>query len=396
MRLLALTCFVQLLPAQIGGNGSSGPLTPAADVTLDTTANGGVFQFTTIAIPAGVTVRLRGPNPAVILCRGSASIAGDLEADAQGPMPGPGGWRGGTSTVGLGVVGETGHGPGGGAGALGGLSMDFLGKPAAHASAGTGSAPPYGAILPFDLRGGSGGGGGTYPTAGGVGPNGGGGGGALALFVDGSLTISGSVRARGGDVTVSFPPPAGRGGPGSGGAIVVRALQCVRVSGLIDAAGGVDAGSTARGGDGFVRVDGYSSCGMPDLTGATVRPAPSVAALPYLTQLAVPRLGQIWQVRCASVPGDSLGTWVSLSTLAVPFPPYGTVYLDTRPGAGFTFLGALPVPPGGIDPMAGFDLPVPADPVLVGVTFHSQMFNILGTATGRPRLSNLLSSTVLP
>ncbi|MEM7205070.1 MAG: hypothetical protein AAF628_32750 [Planctomycetota bacterium] len=48
----------------------------------------------------------------------------------------------------------------------------------------------------------------------------------------------------------------------------------------------------------------------------------------------------------------------------------------------------------GIDPLAGFDFPVPRDPQLRGVTFYSQMFNGLYTATGRSRVSNLLASQV--
>src|SRR5262249_48371409 len=110
--------------AQIGGNGSDGVLTPSTDITLDTTNNGGLFQFTTIAIPVGVTVKLRGPNAARLLCQGSVEISGTLDADA-GAAPGPGGWDAGWQT--------TGEGPGGGSGPL---QIYGGGGDAAHATVG--------------------------------------------------------------------------------------------------------------------------------------------------------------------------------------------------------------------------------------------------------------------
>ncbi len=69
-RLVALAfpfLFGAPVMAQVYGNGAHGALAPVTDVTLDTTANGGVFQFTSITIPAGVTVHLTGSNPATLL-----------------------------------------------------------------------------------------------------------------------------------------------------------------------------------------------------------------------------------------------------------------------------------------------------------------------------------------
>ena len=87
------------LSAQTYGNGQDGALAPTSDITLDTTANGGVFQFTSIAIPAGVTVHLRGSNAARLLCTGGVSIAGTLEGDADPSLRGgPGGYDGSASS----------------------------------------------------------------------------------------------------------------------------------------------------------------------------------------------------------------------------------------------------------------------------------------------------------
>ena len=104
--------------AQVYGNGSDGALAPTSNLTLDTTANGGVFQFTSIQIPAGVTVHLTGPNPATLLCQGAVNVAGRLDADApsslwlvrqhlHNPAGGPGDFAGGGYL-------QNGSGPGGG------------------------------------------------------------------------------------------------------------------------------------------------------------------------------------------------------------------------------------------------------------------------------------------
>ncbi len=379
--------------AQIGGSGSLGAFAPTSDVVLDTTA-GGVFDYTSISVPAGVTVRVVGPNPAVLSSQGAVDIDGVIDGDGNYLDPGAGGFRGGAAgTTGAGAPGE---GPGGGRGGEPSI-LGGPGEPAAHATQGSGTAPTYGDDLPLTLLGGSGGGGSSgpgftvFPAL-----DGGNGGGAIAVLADGPIRVGGEIRACGEDVlywTTSIP-----GGPGSGGTILLRSLQSVSVTGAVRATGGVAGYATQtlflnRGGDGYVRIDAYG--GTPVTTGATVEPAPLAVELPYLTELAPPALGQLWQPRCASVPGDVLGWWLSMRTLPSPvLIPFGTLYLDSAPGAGFVYAGAVTTPASGIDPLAGVDFPVPTAPALRGVTFHSQMFNILGAVTGRPRLSGLLSSTV--
>lgn len=383
------SCILAAAPAgaQIGGNGADGAFTPRTDTTLDTTRNGGVFQFTKIDIPAGVTVHLRGPNPARLLSQGPVVVAGTLEADGREVEPGPGGWRGGLTRLGFGVPGGDGQGPGGGKGASG--FLDYVGKPATHAGV-------YGSALPFDLRGGSGGGGGSFPTASGRGPSGGGGGGTVVILADGAITITGSISTRGGHVDLWRFPPLAHGGPGSGGAVLIRGLDCVRISGRVSAAGGdvrwQGMRIGAHGGDGFVRIDAYRTCRV-DLSGATITPAPRVALLPYLTELSPAVRGAVWRPRCAALPGDRIAWWMALRRLDTPFPPFGTIHLDYRPGGGFELIGTFTAP-GGIDPMVGLDFLVPDDPRLRGMTFYGQAFNVLHAANGKPRLSNLLTTTV--
>lgn len=390
--------------AQVYGSGANGPLTPTADTTLDTSANGGVFEFTNIAIPAGVTVRLVGPNPAVLLCQGTANIAGTLDASGAsmsfgatppsvGTAGGPGGFAGGDAQF-------AGAGPGGGPPGFVFLYPAYqLGCMGSHATPGVPSppwgslqtpAPAYGTALPFDLRGGSGGGGGAFVSFSVTSYAGAGGGGTIVLLAAGDLTVSGTIRARGGDVSV-FGAPSG--GVGSGGSILLRSLACVSVSGTIDARAGATLAEPDPGdhGAGFVRIDGYSACGTPDLTGATIRPAPFVAPLPFLTDLGPPQVGQLYRVRCASAPGDTVTFWFSFGTSHIPVPPFGVIELDL--GTLFT-LGDFPVPGAGHDPLAAIDVPIPNEAWLVGVTFYAQVVNGFGTVAGLPRVSNLLPFTI--
>jgi hypothetical protein len=389
-----LASMVASLHAQGYGNGQDGALAPTSDVTLDTTNR--VFQFTTIMIPAGVTVHLVGGDPAQMLCIGSATIHGRIEADGHGQSPGPGGYRGGATvwySPGAGSTGENGQGPGGGAGGNAPVLGVAPGGPGAHATQGNGSAPVYGAPLPFDLRGGSGGGGGLcYASMSNCGPSGGGGGGAVALLAGGPVVVTGSITARGGSHAPSGA--TGTGGAGSGGAILIRSLQCVRVQGTLDAVGGQQIAGLwfLQGGDGFIRIDGYSACGAPDLTGATITPAPFVASLPFLTALAPARIGQVHPARCAAAPGDVLGWYVSPGTTMLPLPPFGTLELD--PNAGIFFLGQFAVPTTGHDPLAVADVMIPNAPQLIGLSLYSQMFNAFGTVTGQPRLSNRLVTRI--
>jgi hypothetical protein len=277
---------------------------------------------------------------------------------------------------------QNGFGPGGGLGAAGSVRSGGAGS---HA---------YGATLPFDLQGGSGGGGPQVlqftPSC--AGPPSGSGGGAIALLAEGSITITGAVRASGWGAGQTSGCQLG--GAGAGGAILIRSLQCVWISGSLVAAGGYtfNLSGPSRGGDGFVRIDSYSACGAPNLTGASVTPAPLVASLPFLAALGSARIGQVYRVRCASAPGDVLGWYFSQALAGLPMPPFGTLELD--PFGGIVFLGQFAVGTTGLDPLAVADVLIPNEVGLVGMTFHSQMFNAFGAVTGQARLSNRLVTTI--
>ena len=408
--LAAATLLAVGASAQVYGDGHDGVLAPTSDITLDTAANGGVFHFTSIQIPAGVTVRLVGPNPAQFLCQGAVNVAGRIDANAPGALwlfsggqhisnqdAGPGGYRGGGGN-------ESGFGPGGGDWGNGSYPV-VMGASGSHATVGSPNnpflspAPTYGSHLPFDLQGGSGGGGPGTANANDYGPASTGGGGTVVILADGPIDVSGSISARGGDqimgpeyAWISLPAI---GGLGSGGAILLRSLQCLRVSGQIDATGGsryfLGQQPTPSGGAGFVRLDSYTACGVPDVTGAVIRPAPYLAPMPFLTALEPARIGQTYRARCASAPGDVLGFYYSLGTGNLPLPPFGVLELDT---SLLLFFGQHTVPTVGHDPLAAIDIPVPAMPGLVGLTFHAQVFNAFGTVTGHARLSNRLDVTI--
>ena len=123
-----------------------------------------------------------------------------------------------------------------------------------------------------------------------------------------------------------------------------------------------------------------------------MHPAPLATVLPYLASLGQARIGQTYRVRCASVPGDVLGWYISPGTASLALPPFGTLELD--PNAGIFFLGQYSMPTTGVDPLAVADIAIPSAASLVGITLHSQMFNAFHAVTGQARLSNRLTTTI--
>jgi len=223
-----------------GSTGADGAFSPTANTALQVPA-GGVFNFTTINIPSGVTVtftKSASNDPVTILAQGDVYIAGTVNVSGQAGQTlnvpgtgGPGGFGGGQG----GAPPEPGSGPGGGGGAGG-----YATTGAACGSLAGG--PIYGEDRVLPLIGGSGGGG--YSA---TGSNaGGGGGGAILIASSTSIVVpaSGAIAANGG-------AGGGNGAGGSGGAIKLMANN-VTVTGSLTAVGGSGCGT---GGSGRIRVE---------------------------------------------------------------------------------------------------------------------------------------------
>lgn len=264
-----------------GSTGVDGALNPTTDVTVQIPESG-VLNYTTVNIPAGVTVHF-GKNsrntPVTLLASGNITIAGVINVSGGSGLPamggagGPGGFNGGnggpsTGNNNLISPGVNGDGPGGGGGAASTSSPNSIGTAGGGGFANPGQdgqytttgftivnglgGPRYGLPTLIPLIGGSGGGG----EVGRVAPGAGGGGGGGAILIASSATInfppnSAIIAARGGNGNAQFIGSAG----GSGGA--VRLIANV-ISGTlsIDAGGGFGfSGGQASGG--YVRVEGF-------------------------------------------------------------------------------------------------------------------------------------------
>ena len=237
--LLALVLILSLPIGVIAQNFSSGSTgvdgkldytgTPPGTVIFDPNAfvppldqdHDNIYNFTTITIPAGVTVKFTAQKvngPVTWLATGNVTIDGVLDlsgapglnSNAQEnrnpAVPGPGGFYGG---IGGNQVLPPGAGQGPTPGAAG---------TAASNNGGNGGAFAGNSFL-VPLIGGSGGGGGFSPTGNPtVGAGGGAGGGAILIASSTSIIISGQIFARGGQ---GGSNPGG--GSGSGGAIRLAA-----------------------------------------------------------------------------------------------------------------------------------------------------------------------------
>ena len=255
-----------------GSTGADGALEPTVNTTIDLPASG-ILNYTTVNIPAGVTVTFRKNTlntPVYLLASGNVTIAGAIDVsgtdaahtgtagngnlgdDGVPGQGGPGGFDGGrggqadsaqTPAV---IRGGAGLGPGGGKGGIeGGTSCTGdryykgIGGGAGYATNGSarninlfcgGAVRPspavgqaYGSAILQPLIGGSGGGGGLG-GANFAGSGGGGGGGAILLASSGTINLTGAIRAEGGGAGVATGTGNGDlGAGGSGGAIRIMA-----------------------------------------------------------------------------------------------------------------------------------------------------------------------------
>jgi hypothetical protein len=308
-----------------GSSGADGALTPSVDTEIQLPADG-ILEYTSIDIPAGITVTFSKNalnTPVTLLVSGDATIHGTIDVSGSDAPPsagagdgnlgddglpgegGPGGFDGGrggmaddSTEAGSPRIAQAGIGPGGGL-----PTTSYLGRDDCFGSGGSFgtsgeiswslcSGQPgaiYGNEDLLPLIGGSGGsGGGGRQSTGGSG--GGGGGGALLLAVSGTLTIAdgGQIVADGGDsgdVGHDDDLDAGGrvGGGGSGGAIRLVATNLGGV-GALSARGGrtgtYDGSNWANsyGGKGRIRLeaDSFTFNGSSNPAYSVAQPGPLV------------------------------------------------------------------------------------------------------------------------
>lgn len=324
-----------------GSSGVDGPLAPIANTTLAMPATG-IFHFTTVNIPVGVTVTFT-PNaantPVTLLATGAVTINGTISVNGQQGIPGstsgpavnpggaggPGGFRGGQggSRGTANGPASAGQGPGGGLTCVGGTTSCY----------GTYGAPSsFTSLLP--LFGGSGGAGQSSSTLE-SGSSGGGGGGAIVMASSSSITVNGIVQANGAPGKESGSS-ATISGAGSGGAIRLVAPQ-IQGIGTLQA---ICASTIAVCDRGRIRLEafmyGFEGASDP-LFSASVAPGPVTAAgLPGLANLPTVTMISVGGVSNAPVPGGiystadialPAGTTNPISVaLAATNMPVGTVF----------------------------------------------------------------------
>jgi len=251
-----------------GSTGADGAFAPTVNTQLQLPPDG-IFNFTDVTIPAGVSVTFAKNatnTPVTILASGDVTVAGTIDVNggsaahvgAAGDgnlgddgVPGRGGSGGFDGGSGGQITdprrGGNGLGPGGGGGAPASGSLGCGGGGGGYGSVGgnppwcspnlSGSSYGTPSLLPLiGGSGGGGGGGGTNFRGGG----GGGGGGAILIAVSGTVNVTGSILANGGSSgSTAGENRGGSGGGGSGGAIRIIATT-ISGTGPIEAkAGGV-------------------------------------------------------------------------------------------------------------------------------------------------------------
>jgi len=219
------------------GDGSDGDYAPTASTTLA----GGTYNFSSVNIPAGVTITLTGCVE--IKCLGAFTCAGIITANGNFKNGGYGGPESDTGSPGNpggggiagGVGGAGGNNPNGSAGgAGGGLSLWING------------ALPVNSIayilsnkIPF-AGGGGGGGAGTGYTGG----TGGAGGGSIYITAN-TISVTGSITANGANGYPLYSQSTAGGGGGGGGIVIIA--NTISNAGTITASRGLSTGGSWNG-----------------------------------------------------------------------------------------------------------------------------------------------------
>jgi len=289
-----------------GSTGADGAFSPTTNTTLTLPANG-LFNFTTVTIPSGVTVRFTrnaANTPVTLLATGNINIAGTIDISAANGgnvvggtflgsnvgIGGPGGFDGGNGANGVASnTGGSGLGPGGGGA---GTGAGFATTGGVVSASGTPGAP-YGNAELLPLIGGSGGGGGSGDL-GSTSAGGGGGGGAILIASSTTITLTGTINARGGNGGGGNNP----GGGGSGGAIRLVATAIAGTNGTLDVRGGsgnsgVGIGS-GGGSGGRLRLETYTNSATVNVSNIPPSVAlPSAIALANGPTLTITSIGGV-------------------------------------------------------------------------------------------------------
>ena len=240
----------------------------------------GLWQFTTVNIPASVSVRPFGASQSVLALAANDTLTMSGSLDWRGF----GGPAGGAAVAGDGRASGTTSGGGGASDTAG--SGGGGGGYAAMGMAGMGGTPgsggmSYGTPDLTPVHVGSGGGGGSNGAGSGAKAGGGGlGGGAVALLgnkiiVGGTIDVSGNT---GKSADVSSTMPAGGGGGGSAGSILISGQDVLFDSGhMLIAKGGSGGNGAASGSSGGAGSDGriWIGASMLSITGGTLMAMPT-------------------------------------------------------------------------------------------------------------------------
>lgn len=266
-----------------GSDGAFGPSGPPGTIVLfdptqfhGTNVSANIFNFTTITIPQGVTVKLSGNTinaPVFWLAQGDVDIEGTVDlSGAVGTsgtlnpftrvpaVPGSGGYGGGVGGSNT-QAALPGNGPGGGAAATCTVGP----------SAGTFSGNQF--LIP--LIGGSGGGG-EEPCDATFGAGGGAGGGALLIASSTQIIVGGTINANGGDFGRSLTTFLSNGG--SGGAIRLVS-NTITGNGALLASGGHNATGSGAGNE-VVRLEATTISFTGEFGGTLAESTPFPLLLP--------------------------------------------------------------------------------------------------------------------
>ncbi|HXI24683.1 MAG TPA: hypothetical protein VNG71_12530 [Pyrinomonadaceae bacterium] len=341
---LSLFCAAVTLQAQnnfnSGSTGADGAFSPTVSASV-AVPESGVFNYTTVNIPVGVTItytRSSTNKPLTILASGDVVIAGTINIDGKpgntnglGGLGGPGGYNGGSGGYGFdqSFSGVPGDGPSGGGGGLGGATVTGTnigdgggggyGLAGGNGGGGTNGGiggPRFGAVTILPLIGGSGAGGGAASANTRGGP-GGGGGGAILIASSGTITLNGTIFSRGGagaGCCTFFTA----GGGGAGGAVRLIS-NTFTGTGTVNVSGGSGSGgnfhSGGSGGQGYVRVEAFDK---NNFTGSTTPTNIISFSLPHpITPPNAPSL-RIASVGGVNAPATPLGSLQGVPDIIVP------------------------------------------------------------------------------